>query len=213
MKKLNLMVALLVIAGLIGAPVAFATAISTPSIPIKASVSGTLTLTVNLYKGSATGPTGSILTEINFGTLQEKTFVVGGVTYKELRSDDAGGMGEVIAMITANSHSTAYTISQVGTALTSGSNTIPAGASVCVPAYATQDNGGVAKPAAAVVGTAGSWVGSRTIYTSEAAPAAMRTVQAHYAITGDSASGATTACPLNQPAGNYVGSTVITVTA
>jgi hypothetical protein len=208
MKKLAMVVAVIAVIALAGAPVVFATTASQGPYTISATVDGSLLLTVQLFKGTTTGPTGSALSAISFGTLKEFTQTSG----KTLRSDDTGGMGEVIAMITANSHQAQYTITQTGTALTYGTNTMPTGACTVTPAYATADNGGLAKPAGATVAAGGSWVGARTIYTSEAAPSAMRTIQAHYSITDDPAAGATASVPLNQAAGAYSGTVQITVT-
>ena len=205
MKKTMTIMLLVVLAFSLSGPSAFAATASSPAYTASASVDGTLSLTVALKKNSSTGAT---LGSLDFGQLVP--FVQASGT--TLRSSTTGstGTGSVYAMITANSHGLPYTITQTGTAL----GTLPTGACTVVPNYAAADNGGLAKPAAATVGAAGSWIGTRTIYTSETGTAAMRTVQAIYSITDDPAAGATAAVPINQAGGTYSGGTVqITVTA
>lgn len=192
---------------------AFATSFSLPSTPITASVDGNLTLTATLFKDSAAGPTGLALSAINFGQLQ--TFTNTSTNGQTLRSSDTGigaVMGGVVALISANSHGLPYTISQTGTALTGSGGTIPTGACTVVPFYAVQDNFGNSIPGGAAVGAKGSWVGTRTLYTSEPA-ASIKIIQAHYSITDDPAAGASSAVLVSQAGGTYSGSVTFTVTA
>lgn len=213
MKKLTILMVLVAAMALVVTP-AVATTVTNPAINVSASVDGTLSLAVHLFKGSTAGPTGSELSSISFGTLKEYTQTIAGVSSTTLRSSDTGGMGEVIALISANSHQLPYTISQTGTQLTAGSNQIPTGPCVVTPVYATQDNAGLAMPASAKLADGGTWVGSRTLYTSESGLAAQRQIQAHYSITDDNVNTkATGAVPANQAAGNYAATVTITVTA
>ena len=184
---------------------AFATSTSTPAITTSATVLGGLTLSVVLHKNNSTG---TVITAMDFGTLKD----IGTGT---LRSSTTGstGTGNVTAMISANSQSLPYTISQTGTTLSNGSTTLPSGALTVVPVYASADNGGAAMPSGAALGTKGTWVGSRTLYTSEPGAAAIRTIQSVYSVTDDTAAGGTTGVPLNQAAGTYSGTVTITVTA
>ncbi|HTL70289.1 MAG TPA: hypothetical protein VL404_03260 [Candidatus Eisenbacteria bacterium] len=169
-------------------------------------MSSNLQLNMNLFKNSV-APANDITAgnAMNFGTLQD----IGTGT---LRSTPAGstGTGDVIALISAVSTGNPYTITQNGTQLTSGSNTLPAGAQTVVPVYATQDNGGNAL--VGTLGTAGSWVNAnKTLYTSNAA-ADTRLIQFHYSITDDPAAGATTGVPTSQAAGTYTATVTFTVT-
>ncbi len=183
----------------------FAATTSTPAITTSASVASALTLTVVIKKNDFAG---ALITAMNFGQLVN----IGTGT---LRSSATGttGTGNAAAFISANSQGLPYTLTQTGTAMSNGITTLPAGACTVVPVYAAADNGGAVLPAGAVVGTAGSWVGTRTLYTSEAGTAAGRTIQAHYSVTDDPAAGATTGVPLSQAAGTYSGTVTISVTA
>jgi len=218
MKTLMTIATLIVIAFALATP-AFATSVSTSALPVAASVDGGLSISATLFKDSTSGPVGNAISSINFGQLQVfSNTSTGGQT---LRSSDTGTgalMGGVVALVSANSHGAHYTISQTGTALTSGTNTIPAGACRMVPFYSASElSNGVAQgaiPAGASVGTAASWVTStgNTVYNSESSAAAMRIVQAHFGITDDPASGATAAVPITQaPGTNYSGSVTFTV--
>lgn len=195
---------------------AFAGTVSSPTFPASAVVDGSLAMTVTLRRNSTAG---AVATQMNFGQLQEFSFTnPAGVVSNTLRSSATGpgntGTGSIVASITANSHGLPYVIKQTGTALSNGTATIPAGACTVVPVYATQDNGGLAKPAAAVLGTAGSWVATdKALYTSETGVAAMRTIQNYYSITDDPAAGATAAVPVSQASGTYNGTVTFTVTA
>ena len=197
-------------------PQAVAATASTPNIAASASVSGALTLDVVLKKN---GFNGDVITSMDFGTLKELSVTnpTTGAVSKTLRSSASGstGTGAVAAFITANSHGLPYAITSTGSALTNGSGaTIPTGACTVVPVYAKEDNGNLDKPSGAELGTPGSWVGTRTLYTSERGTAAIRSIQAYYSITDDLVAGATAAVPISQPGGSYGNSNiVITVTA
>jgi hypothetical protein len=205
MKKITLFAMLLVAMSMFVSPVAMAATASTPTITTSASVPSALTLGVTLRKNDSAG---AIITTMDFGNLVD----IGTGT---LRSSPTGttGTGAVAAFITANSQGLPYTITSTGTALSNGTTTLPSGALTVVPGYAAADNGGAALPTGAVVGSAGSWVGTRTLYTSESGTAAIRTIQAGYSVTDSPAAGSTAVVPLNQAAGTYNGTVVITVTA
>ena len=213
MKTLMTIATFIVMVFTLASP-AFATTVSTAAIPISASVDTTLTLSVTLFKDLPAngGPTGSALGSINFGQLQ--VFTNTSTNGQTLRSSDAapGGMGAVCALVSANSHGDHYVISQTGTALTSGVNTIPTGACVMGIAYASQDNSGATTyPGTLGTPLKGSWVGTRTIYNSETAPTQIRIIQAHYGITDDPANGASAAVLINQPGGTYSATVTFTV--
>ena len=222
MKKLMTIVTLLVTAFALVSPSAFAVTVNSPAIPISASVDGSLTLSVTLFKDSATGPTGSALSSINFGQLQ--VFVNTSTSGQTLRSSDTGTgavMGGVVALVSANSHGLPYVITQNGTSLTGTGGTIPTGACRVVPVYSSTDQlGGVPQgtiPVGASVGPKASWVGTRTIYTSETGTAALRIAQAHYSITDDPGAYPVVTTPTavltTQAGGSYSGSVTFTVTA
>ncbi|GEM_PF-2114491 len=212
MKTLTTIVAFIVMVFTLALP-AFAATASTPAFNVNASVDGALSITATLFKDSATGPTGSSIAAINFGQLQVFTNTsTGGQT---LRSSDTGTgavMGGAVALVSANSHGAHYVITQTGTALTSGTNTIPIGACRMVPFYSTGDLlGGVAQgaaPAGAVPSTTkASWVTTggpaNTLYNSEVSPTQVRVMQAHFSVSDDPATGSSTAVPTNQPGGTY----------
>lgn len=224
MKTLMTITLLVVMVFTFASP-AFAATVNSAAIPISASVDGSLTLSVSLFKdsnpvnGVGGGPVpGQTRSSINFGQLQVVTNTsTGGQT---LRSTDAGGGdGGVVALISANSRGAHYTISQTGTQLTSGTNTIPSAACRMVPFYSSTDKlNGVdqgAMPAGASLGPAASWVGTRTIYDSETSNTAIRIVQAHYAVTDDpgafpgNISGG--AVQVNQAGGTYSATVTFTV--
>ena len=206
MKKIVIL-ALVAFALVTCAPAFAASTVTSGPYNITASVDGALSMSVVLYKNTVIPA--NVVTNMSFGSLMD----VGTGT---LRSSPTGstGVGSVVALISANSHSLPYTIKQTGTAMTSGTNSLPSGACCVTPVYASADNGGLAKPAGAVLGTPGSWVATdKAIYTSETGAAAMRTVQAHYSISDDPAAGSTAGVPLSQAGGSYAGTVTISVTA
>jgi hypothetical protein len=206
MKKLIAVVTLVVTGIYLAVPSAFAAASSAGPYTVSAEVDGALSMTVVLKKNNSAGAT---ITAMDFGKLVD----IGTGTLRSSPTSTTG-TGSAVAFITANSHGLPYTITQTGTVLTSGVNTLPSGACTVVPVYATADNGGAAKPAGAVVGSAGTWVATnKAIYTSETGTAALRTVQAIYSVTDDPAAGATAGVPLNQAGGTYTATATITVTA
>ncbi len=210
MTKLTKIAALTVAVLVASSSATFAATATTPSINVSASVTSTLSISADLFKNSVSAANDIPDTAMNFGTLN--TNLGGGITSANLRSTVNGstGTGSVVALISAISSGIPYTITQTGTAMSNGGATLPAGACTVVPVYAAADNGGAAE--VGTKGTAGSWVGTRTIYTSNAA-GDLRTIQAHYSVTDDPAAGATTGVPLNQAAGTYTGTVTFTVTA
>ncbi|MBI4353500.1 MAG: hypothetical protein HY593_06230 [Candidatus Omnitrophica bacterium] len=198
-------VSALVLAVLTAAVPAFAASTSVGPVTVSASVDQVLTLTVVMKKNNSSGAT---ITSMDFGKLVD----VGTGTLRSSATSTTG-TGSAVAFITANSSSLPYTITQTGTALTSGVNTLPTGASTVVPVYAAADNGGQGMPGGASLGSAGTWAAAnKVIYTSDAA-GAVRTIQAGYSITDDPAAGSTAPVPLNQAAGTYTGQVTFTVTA
>lgn len=209
MKRLMAMVTLVTSLALVS-PQAFAATATTGALSISAQVDSTLTLSVILRQNSSTG---TVISAMNFGTLQELVQTSGA---RSLRSSTAGstGTGNVTAMITANSHGLPYVIRQTGTALSNGVTTLPTGACTVVPVYAIDDNNGQSRPAGSLMGIAGSWVSvDKTLYASESGTAQVRTIQAIYSITDDPTAGATAAVPISQAGGTYNGTVTITVTA
>ncbi len=218
MKTLATITGFIVMVFTLAVSPAFAGSVSSSPIPVSASVDGSLTLTVALFKDSLSGPTGPQISAINFGQLQVFTNTsTGGQT---LRSSDTGTgavMGGAVALLSANSHGAHYTISQTGTALTNGTDTVPSGACRMVPVYSTGDllggNPQGSIPAGASVGSPATWVSStgNTIYNSESSNAAVRIVQAHFSVTDDPTTGATAAVPTSQPGGSYGATVTFTV--
>jgi hypothetical protein len=203
MKNLTKLVPVFVIVFLVASPSAFATTATSGPYTISASVDGTLTMSVALKKNSSTG---AALTSMDFGKLVD----IGTGTLRSSATSTTG-TGNVTAMISANSHALPYVISQTGTVLSNGVQTLPSGACTVVPGLYPADNGGAAN--VGTVGTAGTWVATgKTLYTSNAT-GDIRTIQAAYSVTDDSAAGATTGVPLNQASGTYNGSVTFTVTA
>jgi hypothetical protein len=170
---------------------------------ITAAVNPSFALTANLHVVNTDGTTGAAAGSIAFGTLTNQ-----GGTLKP-----APATGAYVALLNAvatdSSLTTPYTITATSTALTSGANTIPAGACVLTPVYIAADNGGVTD---GTLGAQNNWVGTRTIYTSTAARP-IRNVRAYFAITDDTNNGSTAIVPLSQPSGNYTATTTFTMTA
>ena len=206
MNKLTTLAVLAIAVWALTTPVAFAATQSTAPITITAQVNSALSISVNLFKNSVSVPNDIPDNAINFGNLNND------LGTGNLRSTTTGstGTGNVTALISAVSSGVQYTITQTGTQLTSGVNTIPSGATTVVPIYTTADNGGAAL--VGTMGTNGSWVGTKTLYTSNAA-GALRVIQAIYSVTDDPAAGSTAVVPLSQAAGTYTGTVTFTVTA
>ena len=203
MKKLIMIVLLIATVITLASPNAFAATASAGPYAVSATVDSALSMEVVLKKNDSAG---AIVTDMNFGNLVD----IGTGTLRSSATSTTG-TGAVVAFITANSHGLPYTIKQSGQPLWNSSTSLPSGACTVVPVYAEADNGGDAQPSGASIGTAGSWVGDRTIYTSETA-GTMKTIQAIYSITDDAAAGATDSVSLSQAGGNYSGAVIITVT-
>ena len=214
MKNLTKIVAIFVIVFSVASPSAFAATATSGPYTVSASVDGSLSLSVALRKNTSTGP---IVSSMDFGKLVEFSStdpIDPTKVYKALRSSATSTTttGNVTAMVNANSHGLPYTITQTGTALASGADSIPAGACSVITAYSTLDNGGAAEVGTRSLASGGSWVGTKTLYTSDGL-GSIRTFQAIYSITDDPAAGATTAVPINQKGGTYSGTVTFTVTA
>ncbi|MEQ1765955.1 MAG: hypothetical protein ABL859_00880 [Methylotenera sp.] len=208
MKKLiSLAVVLGMVAGFVSPSLMAATTTSGP-ITVGATVATAVALNVTMLKNDFNGAT---VTSMDFGRLITLPLTGGGTTGLRSSATSTTGTGAVDVFISGNSQGAPYTISQTGTPVTSGANTLPAGALNVVPVYATQDNGGAALPAGASIGTPGTWVGTRTLYTS-GSTGALRTIQAYYSVTDDPAAGATASVPTSQAAGTYTGTVTFTMT-
>lgn len=204
-KSISIIVVALVVAASV-APLVYAAQATSGPINTRASVAGGLSQTIVIRKNNSAG---AIITTIDFGQLAD----IGTGT---LRSDPNGttGTGDAVAFITPNSQGLPYVTTVDGTVMSNGTTTLPNGALVVVPVYATQDNGGLAKPSGATLGTAGSWVGTgKVLYQSESGIAAARTFQAHFSVTDDPTAGSTASVPLSQASGQYAGTVTITTTA
>ena len=211
--------ALFVLAFFTAPPNLFSASSETDNLQFTAQNDCTFALTVQLYKNTPFN--GSMLSTMDFGTLQVYTDVSGA---KTLRSSTSGstGTGAVAAMIYPGPcggwpyRITANTVSGPLTDSTTG-QTIPSGACTVVPVYSPSDNdfGAGPQPLVGTMGTPGSWAiaGSPiTLYTSDAA-GNYRATQAYFSITDDPAAGATTGVPPDQQAGSYGGTILITMTA
>jgi hypothetical protein len=135
------------------------------------------------------------------------------MAFGDLKKNGFGGLDApqyFKVYMTANTQSLPYTISQNGTSVSNGTATMPNGACKVTPTYNAADNGGAAL--VGTLGTAGTWVGTRTLYTSNAT-GATRTISSFYGLIGDPAQGAGNFVPESQAAGNYSGTVTFTVTA
>lgn len=105
-----------------------------------------------------------------------------------------------------------FTLTQIGTPLTrnGGSETIPNGAFIVQPAYAEADNSGNAQPAGSTIGSIGTAVGTRTLFTD--ATGSSRVITLIYTLSGDPNTGATEVIPLSQKSGSYSGTIQFTLT-
>lgn len=210
MKKLiTIGVMLGMTAGFMSPYVMAATSVKGP-ITVSAAVPVNFDLAFEMKRNTFAGPT---VTAMDFGTLGTITLADG--SRSSLRSVLTGSTGTAAVNVFygASTQGAPYTISQTGTPMTGpGGATLPVGNLIVVPVYAPEDNGGAALPTGASVGTRGSWVGTRTIYTS-GPTAAARVVQAFYSITDDPAAGAVGGITSAQAAGAYSGTVTFTLTA
>ena len=172
--------------------------------PFTGTFDPSLGLIIHIYpEGSS-----SEVSSMNFGPLTTVTDSNGGQT---LRSS----VGFKV-MIYPQPTGHTYQITCTGSVLTnSAGNTLPIGACVVVPVYSGADNnfgaGPTAMPSDASLGTPGSWGPSSRVLYNSGFDGEYRAVQAHFAITDDSAAGATAAVPAYQPAGSYTGTVVISI--
>jgi len=165
-----------------------ANAASTLSVGMSAQVQDQLELSMTIYAGNIVG--GTIVGEMNFGRLV---------------SDTPGGpmRGEnyFSVVLYPNSSSRKFKLTQTATALSNGSQTLPAGA--CIVSPWPKDGNGNDYPSGSSVGTTGSFVASqKLLYQSDGAgtyaPVAMT-----YAIPNTAVNGATEFVPSSQAGGNY----------
>lgn len=134
------------------------------------------------------------------------------MNFGEMKPNVFGGMDAPYyfkAYINANSQSKPYTLTQNGSPVSNGSTALPQGACKVTPTYNAGDNGGASS--VGTLGSTGTWVGNRTLYTSDTA-GSMRTVTVYYGLIGDPAAGAGNFIPSNQASGSYSGTITFTVT-
>lgn len=199
MKKSILSVAAGVVAFVFFAATTSYAATQSVAVTVNAQVQSALTFNVVLMKvDPANNNAESNSASMNFGQLKPNQF--GGL--------DAAQYFKVY--MTANTQSLPYTITQNGSAVSNGTVNLPANACKVTPAYNAADNGNQTNPG--TLGTAGTWVGNRTLYTSDAA-GSVRTITAFYGLVGDPAAGAGNFVPGGQASGNYAGTVTFTVTA
>lgn len=168
------------------------------TVSVSAQIQSALTFDVKLYSVNPTTFAETATASMAFGELKKNGF--GGL--------DAAQYFKVY--LTANSQGLPYTITQNGTTVSNGTATLPNNACKVTPSYESGSNGGAAL--VGTVGTAGTWVGNRTLYTSNSS-GAVRTINAYYGLVGDPAQGAGNFVPENQASGTYSGTVVFTVTA
>lgn len=170
----------------------------TTTVSVSAQVQSALAFDVILMKVNPTTNAETASASMAFGDLKKNGF--GGL--------DAAQYFKVY--MTANTQSLPYTISQNGTAVSNGTTTLPNNACKVTPSYNPADNGNAAL--VGTLGTAGTWVGNRTLYTSNAT-GAVRTITGFYGLIGDPSTGAGNYVPESQATGNYAGTIVFTMTA
>ncbi len=170
---------------------AFAAASSSSSYTMKASVLDEITISVLWYATNGAPAPADLVsgTTIDWSNLgfDPVNFV--------FQNDKAR-----LALITANNHSRSYVVTQTGTALTAGANSIPNAKYTVAPTYVSADNGGVTEGTMGATGTAVAV--NKNIYTSGGTHGA-RVLRAYYSITN---------VAMDQPVGNYAGTLQFTIT-
>ena len=174
---------------------AHAASISGGPVTISATVPGGLTLELRIVDQLS----GAEVPSLDFGELVR----IGG----EVR---AAKFFKVF--LKANAAGDPFTLTQIGTPLTrnGGSETIPSGAYFVKPSYAPEDNAQTAQPIGSVVGSIGTAVGTRALYTDPTGSS--RIITLVYTLSGDSNTGATEIIPLSQKSGAYSGTVQFTLT-
>ena len=201
MKKLIQVSAVFLAVCVMAMPSAFA--VNSSTFTISATVASGASISVAPFKNTVAAGNELTGTSFSFGTLVDDAPANG-----TLRSSTTGGgNSSIIFLITGGNAGSAYTIRSTGTALTSGANTIPTGATTIVPV----DNPGQGA-LVGTLGTAGTWVATgKTLYTSNAA-GVQRTIQAHISVTDDPAAGfVAPAVTTGQASGTYSGTIFFTV--
>ncbi len=182
---------ILMVAMALTAMPAFAATASSSLYTMQASVADEITLSVLWYATNGAPAPADLVsgTTISWGNL-----VFDPVNFV-FNNDKAR-----LALITANNHSRSYVVTQTGTALTAGANTIPNAKYVVTPTYVAADNGGVTE--GTVGSTATAVAVNKTIYTSGGTHGA-RVIRAYYSITN---------VLMDQPVGTYNGTLQFTIT-
>lgn len=111
-----------------------------------------------------------------------------------------------------NTSGRAYTVTQTGGTLTSGSDTLPDGAWIFTPLNGVGGNPSEPLPSGSTVGTQGTAASTDTLWYRSDAGGAGTTISSTYGITNDAANGATEFVPPDQPAGNYSTTVLWTLT-
>lgn len=187
---------------------------SSVNVSANASVTAVLDVAATIKKHTDTDGDGIVdtgepfdtVTSIAFGDLQRSTHADG----------TPGAMYSPYAFhvyLGANASSRQYKITQSGTVLTAGTNNIPDGAYLCTPAWAGDSaNNDISGDA---LGTAGTAVGTRDVYTSNNSGKSA-TVEVVYGLSrprsdGSLWPGQTATIPPDQAGGTYTSTVTFTI--
>lgn len=115
-------------------------------------------------------------------------------------------------LLKINSVGDPFELTQNGTALTrsGGAETMPSGAYIVKPTFEAAENNGAAQPSGAAIGSTGSAVGNKILYTDPTGTGGVVTLT--YTLSGDPNIGATEKIQLNQKSGSYAGTVQFTLT-
>lgn len=115
-------------------------------------------------------------------------------------------------LLKVNTAGDSFGLTQIATPLTrsDSAETIPSGAYVVKPTYVEADNTGLSQPTGSQIGTAGTAVGTRTLFADSTG--AGRVITLTYTLSGDPSTGATEVIPLSQRSGFYTGTIQFTLT-
>ena len=115
-------------------------------------------------------------------------------------------------LLKVNSVGDPFELTQNGTPLTrtGGSETLPSGAYMVQPSFVPGDNSGAAQPSGSSIGTAGTAVGNKLLFSDPSGTGGVLTLS--YTLSGDPNTGATEKILLNQKSGAYAGTVQFTLT-
>lgn len=173
----------------------FAVSVNSAAITAKASINSSLTLDVVVEDQLSSAITPSL----DFGNLIRVNDEFRSQTFYKV-------------YLTINSVGDPCELSQLGTFLsrTGGGEIIPSGVYIVKPEYDAGQNSSKAQPAGSQVGSRGTAVGTRVLFTDPTG--SDRTITATYTLSGDSNLGATETIPLSQKSGSYNGTIQYTLT-